>query len=311
MKKMRKCRVLLAAALLILITAFQALGDETASPVPDLGKENVIEVTLKNGGGHIVTSGEFTLYLVANVKQEDGNLSYTYTNGFENCGIELRDLNDGDLPKKLQGKIADKSWKNVQTVGKDGTVKFSGLKAGLYLVVNSRAARRYYKVNPFLVSAPMKQDGNWIYEVDASPKMETAKPDEPDDSDNDEPEKPTKPSKPETPTTAEVPTTSEVPPTTTVPGDSDTPDHPGTPDEPDNPVNVYGVPDGPDGTFVLDERARKKLLEQQGQLGGVVSAAALPKTGQLNWPIPILAGGGMMLFAAGWFLKRGNKQDET
>lgn len=315
-KKMKRYGVLLTAMILVLLAAFPAWGDETVSAVPDLGKENTIEVTLKNSSGRIVTSGEFTLYLVANVKQEDGNLSYVYANGFENCGIELGDLNDGDLPKKLQEKISDNSWKNVQTVGQDGTAKFSGLKAGLYLIVNTRAAKRYYKVNPFLVSAPMQQDGKWIYEVDAGPKMEAAKPDEPDD-DHDEPDEPEKPTKPETPTTPEVPTTQEVPPTTTVPGTGDEPENPenpecpDSPDEPDDPARRYGTPGGPGDTFVLDEKARKKLLaEQQGWPGGIVDAATLPKTGQLNWPVPVLAVSGMVVFSAGWVLKRGNRRDE-
>lgn len=34
---------------------------------------------------------------------------------------------------------------------------------------------------------------------------------------------------------------------------------------------------------------------------------ALPQTGQLNWPVPLLAAGGILLFAAGWRLTFGRK----
>lgn len=57
----------------------------------------------------------------------------------------------------------------------------------------------------------------------------------------------------------------------------DTPDTPDTPDKPD-------VPDTPD-----------KLV--------------LPQTGQLNWPVPVLACCGVLLFAVGWVLNRQGKKE--
>lgn len=38
------------------------------------------------------------------------------------------------------------------------------------------------------------------------------------------------------------------------------------------------------------------------------SGSRLPKTGQLNWPIPILASAGVLLFAVGWMLKYGKRK---
>ena len=35
----------------------------------------------------------------------------------------------------------------------------------------------------------------------------------------------------------------------------------------------------------------------------------LPQTGQWNWPVPVLAVGGLMLFAGGWHLRFGRKKD--
>lgn len=39
------------------------------------------------------------------------------------------------------------------------------------------------------------------------------------------------------------------------------------------------------------------------------SGGKLPQTGQLTWPIPWLASGGMLLFALGWWLCFGNRKD--
>ena len=35
----------------------------------------------------------------------------------------------------------------------------------------------------------------------------------------------------------------------------------------------------------------------------------LPQTGQLNWPVPVLASGGMLLFALGWWLVFSSRKD--
>ena len=35
----------------------------------------------------------------------------------------------------------------------------------------------------------------------------------------------------------------------------------------------------------------------------------LPQTGQLNWPVPVLACSGVLLFAAGWVLNRQGKKE--
>lgn len=37
----------------------------------------------------------------------------------------------------------------------------------------------------------------------------------------------------------------------------------------------------------------------------------LPQTGQLNWPVPVLAVGGLVLFTVGWMLRSGRKKEEN
>lgn len=56
------------------------------------------------------------------------------------------------------------------------------------------------------------------------------------------------------------------------------PDNPAAPGKPDNPA-LAGRPDG----AVMN---------------------GLPQTGQLNWPVPVLAVSGVLLFAAGWVLNK-------
>lgn len=39
------------------------------------------------------------------------------------------------------------------------------------------------------------------------------------------------------------------------------------------------------------------------------SSGKLPQTGQLTWPVPVMACSGMLLFAAGWWLTFGDRKD--
>lgn len=74
-----------------------------------------------------------------------------------------------------------------------------------------------------------------------------------------------------------------------------------------------------DGTYEYDVDASAKMSPisktASGSTGGSSSSGGnsssgspgskLPKTGQLNWPIPVLTISGLLLFAFGWFLKYG------
>ena len=78
----------------------------------------------------------------------------------------------------------------TQAVASDGTVVFSNVEIGLYLMVQSEPAEGYHAFDPFLVGMPLTEDGAYVYEIDASPKLELEKAPVPPE----EPEKPQKPS---------------------------------------------------------------------------------------------------------------------
>ena len=211
-----------------------------------------------------LSGGELTVYRVAEVQRKNGNLSFEYCGDFDGCAIELGDLTDSTLAGQLQEYLSDNAEGTVREVDANGNVNFDDLELGLYLVVQTKASKGYKPVNSFLVSLPMAEDGEWNYEVDASPKVGAYTP-EPETP----PFPPNKPDKPNTPDTPENPDNPDNP---VSPG---TPDNPEAPGSPDNPV-LPGHPDHP----------------------------VLPQTGQLNWPIPMMAVSGMLLFAYGWVADR-------
>lgn len=211
-----------------------------------------------------LSGGELTVYRVAEVQRKNGNLSFEYCGDFDGCAIELGDLTDSTLAGQLQEYLSDNAEGTVREVDANGNVNFDDLELGLYLVVQTKASKGYKPVNSFLVSLPMAEDGQWNYEVDASPKVGAYTP-EPETP----PFPPNKPDKPNTPDTPENP---------------DNPDNPVSPGNPDNPV-APGSPDNP-------------------VLPGHPDHPVLPQTGQLNWPIPMMAVSGMLLFAYGWVTDR-------
>lgn len=201
--------------------------------------------------------GQLTVYRVAEVQRNNGDLSFVYCGDFDGCGIELGDLTDSTLARQLEGYLSPAAEGTVQTVDSEGCAAFSQLELGLYLVVQTKASAGYQPVNSFLVSLPMAENGQWLYDVDASPKVGACTP---------EPEAPPVP--PETPDNPKKPET---------PG---TPDVPGTPQTPGSPVVTT-----------------------------TQETVVIPKTGQLNWPVPIMAVCGMLLFACGWQLNAQGRKE--
>lgn len=223
-----------------------------------------------------LSGGELTVYRVAEVQRKNGNLSFEYCGDFDGCAIELGDLTDSTLAGQLQEYLSDNAEGTVREVDANGNVNFDDLELGLYLVVQTKASKGYKPVNSFLVSLPMAEDGKWNYAVDASPKVGAYTPTKPDT--------PPTPPTPPTPDHPDTPTPPDNPDNPVFPGNPDNPvapghpDHPAAPGNPDSPV-LPGHPDNP-----------------------VMSG--LPQTGQLNWPVPVLAVSGVVLFAFGWALDR-------
>ena len=234
-----------------------------------------------------LSGGQLTLYRVAEVKRKNGDLSFEYCGDFYGCGIALGDLTDSTLADQLLEYMPQGARGTTKTVDADGNVTFEDLELGLYLIVQSKASNGYAPIKPFLVSLPMAENGKWNYEVDASPKVggyTPVNPDTPPVPPTPVPDKPGTPEQPTEPTNPDTPKNPDGPGNPVSPGSPDSPVAPGNPDSPVAPGN----PDNP---------------ALAGHPDGAVMSG-LPQTGQLNWPVPVLAVSGVLLFAAGWVLNK-------
>lgn len=244
MRKSIKNGTLLLCAVL-LCCAF--LCDAAAQAYPDLTRTGSILVRVLDTEGTPVPGGELQCFQVARLT----NAGYVPVNGFESSGVSLDPfLSDGTGAAELAKELAQKRPANAKFVSAEpneaGKVLFSQLELGLYLVSQSVPADRYHALDPFLVTVPLSENGLWIYDIDAAPKVGRASP---------------------APTTTPTTEPSTTPTTTPTASTTSTP---------------TGRP-----------------------------ISRLPQTGQLRWPVPVLAGMGLAFLLIGWILsKRQEKRNE-
>lgn len=220
-----------AVLLLTAVLALSMIHSVSAHEVPDLSKSGTItfQVTWE---GEPLEDGEFRMYRVGDIVENDGDFLFALVPELADSGVNLENTDDPALAQQLADLAADAGLEFLTAAVENGQAYFADVVPGLYVVVQTEACTGFAKMNPFLISMPRFEDGAYVMDVVAKPKvpMET------------EPTEPTDPTEPTTPPPPE-----------------------------------------------------------------------LPQTGQLNWPVPLLASAGLAFFALGWVLcfKRKRECDET
>ena len=169
---MKKHIISILAALLLLHCLPTAVS---AHPVPEANRKGSITVTMRSGS-KVVSGGTLTLYRVGAVLEDDGNYSFVPTGDFTNCGESFTGGLSAELAKKLEAYAnKQKLTGTTKTIGSNGSVTFSNLEQGLYLLVQKKAASGYNKINAFLVTVPYLDEDTYVYDVKADAKMELKK----------------------------------------------------------------------------------------------------------------------------------------
>jgi hypothetical protein len=257
-----------------------------------------------------VPGGTLTAYYVAELTETEktadaeSELVYKFTGGFaalgqnenenENessgssqSGITLpqpqqaESLNDA---ANLAAQLAAYAQANgvegtTVAVDENGAATFNDLDNGLYLLVQNTAPSGYQTLRPFLVEVPTMQAAGLLFDLQAYPKLAVVTDTNEDDDD------------PDTPWWLLLLPLIGVP---FIGGDDDTESGTvvQTPAEAEIPAPEEETGTG-EGT-VNDEPAN----------------AVLPQTGQLNWPVPVLALAGLSLVLLGAALRRSGKDEE-
>lgn len=307
---MKQRKIVLSMMVAILLVLSFSITAFAAGNTVDFNRTGSIRITLKDSTSEhkVIKGASFKLYQIALASSEDNNLAFTFTSDFQNCGISIDDLQAEGIAQKLAIYAKEKNISAVSGfASENGTVTFSSLKLGLYLAVQNGSITGYYAASPFLISVPMSSvDGTeWLYDIDASPKVQIRPEDKLD-------------------TTTEV-TVTKVWEST---GDSNRPKS--------VTVELYNgdvlyasvtlnaanswthtwreLPES--SQWNVKETNVPKYYRVSYSVKGVtvvVTNTFDPKmiqTGQLNWPVPVLAGAGMVMFIVGWRLNYAKRKKE-
>lgn len=157
-------------AALLVCALFLLLPAHAAEPI-DPAQSSSLTIHYHDGE-QALGGARFSAYYVATV-DEAGVLTAT-----EDFAAFARDLADGNarrtLPSALQSHVLREGVLPTAsgTTDAQGTLTFSGLLPGLYLVTGRRlyTGGSCYDVTPFLVQLPMENGGGWSYDVTVDPK---------------------------------------------------------------------------------------------------------------------------------------------
>lgn len=152
MKSIRDRLAVLLMLCLLVWGAVPALAAETVDETR-IGSIKVLLCDTETAAP--LQGGELTLYHVASVSKNGADMSFTYANGFENCGIALDNVSESALASRLAEKVTQNAQAVTKTVNDSGIAVFGDLKAGLYLIVQKQAAEGYDAIQPFLVTVPI------------------------------------------------------------------------------------------------------------------------------------------------------------
>ena len=283
----------------------------------------------------------FRLYRVAEVSAYG---EYTLTGDFKDDPVTLKQPDQAGwraLAATLDGYAARDQRKPLAALETDanGRLTFSGLEAGMYLVTwQKHTTDGYvYTPEPFLICLPgLDGEDNWIYDVTARPKYDREKESvQPETVDrkvlkvwkdngavNDRSES----------ITVQLLQNGKVYDTVTIGGEdrwsyeweglnkNDT-----WQVVEDSVTEDYTVTVSREGTtFVMTNTLTEELPDEPTPEGPlpevpeenipdepVPQGPALPQTGVLWWPVPLLACAGMALFLAGWARRRSEECDEA
>ena len=161
----------LCLTVLLLMTCISTVSAAEFDP----GKTGSISVTLTEQFKKTpIVGAELSVYYIGTVGiNTDGKLNYIYTEEFAKTGIAIEDPN---LAIKLDAYLFENEVAAIKLrTDTKGTAICTELPLGLYLVRQTNEVEGFAPCTPFLVTVPMETAEGYVYAVNASPKTEVAK----------------------------------------------------------------------------------------------------------------------------------------
>lgn len=163
--------------LLVMVLLFTfAISVNAEHPIPDLDKKGTVSITMKSGE-EIVSGGELIICRVGDVSLlKNGDFVFVPTSEFKDCKADYTNISSTDFSASLYEFIVEnKILSATADVSNDGKAVFEELQTGLYLIYQENPADGYENIKPFVVGVPNVENGEYIYNFDASPKVSVTK----------------------------------------------------------------------------------------------------------------------------------------
>ncbi len=277
----RKIITFCVTILLLLTCSYTVFAEEF-----DRGKTGSISVTLvEQEQNETIVGAELSVYYVATVVMDaDGNLIYDYTEDFKQFDTAI---DDTSLVTKLDAFVSRYSVPSIKmTTDADGTALCNELPLGLYFVKQTGAVEGFAPCTPFLVTVPNEKNGEYVYEVNASPKTQVARLTDIIIKKVWNTDKSTEAVKS---VTVQLLRNGNVVKTATLNAQNNWQvTYSDMPESDAYSIKEVDVPKGFTATY-----------KQNGYTFTVTNTSTLIQTGQLKWPIPVLSISGMFLITLG------------
>lgn len=191
----------LTIALIALCLLFSVTIHVHAAGRPDVTRTGSLTLTME-WEGEKLSGGTLTIYRVGDIVGRNGFWHFVLTPELQGMGISLEDLEDPNLARELAGLVKDLEIPGTTVEITDGKAVFTDLIGGLYLITQEDACEGFSPINPFLISLPRWENGQYIYDITAHPKVSLEPlPTEPTET---EPTTPTTPTEPVLPQTGQL-----------------------------------------------------------------------------------------------------------
>lgn len=157
--------------MVVSIFDFLIVKAEESTNVIDFSRKGSISIVLSDSlGDNKVEGAEVTIYKVADAIDKDNNLAFDYYESLNSCKA---DLDEGNITNKVLDCVIDGEVVSYDAVtDTEGNVLFTNLDLGLYLVTQKNQVEGYSKFDSFTVMIPQMQDNQWIYDIEAEPKVD-------------------------------------------------------------------------------------------------------------------------------------------
>ena len=289
----RKILALSMVILLVLTCGVTAFAEDL-----DLLRTGSISVTLTEQYSKTpIVGAELSVYFIAAVGiNTDGNLNYVLNEDYAGLGFAV---DDPELVSKLDAYLLDNEMPSIWLItDENGSASCENLPLGLYFIHQVNTVEGLAPCTPFLVTLPAETDGGYVYEVNATPKTEVAKLTDitikkvwnTDAS-----------SKATDSVTVNLLRGGQVVQTAVLSDDNNWQiTYTDMPESDAYTIEEVDVPKGFTATY-----------KQRGYVFTVTNTSTLIQTGQLVWPIPVLAFAGVMLIGAGSVLLRKKRSHDA